>query len=51
MGREGGMGGSVVCFGQQRRGHGAGLGADRQQQVMGGKKKPMYSSTKMYFPF
>ena len=24
------------CFGQQRRGHGAGLGADRQQLVTGG---------------
>ena len=35
-GARGGVGGSVVCFGQQRRGHGAGLGADRQQQVMGG---------------
>ena len=35
-GARGGHGGSVVCFGQQRRGHGAGLGADRQQLVTGG---------------
>ena len=32
----GGLGVSGGCFGQQRRGHGAGLGADRQQLVTGG---------------
>ena len=32
----GGLRVSGGCFGQQRRGHGAGLGADRQQLVTGG---------------
>ena len=48
------MGGSGGGFGQQRRGHGAGLGADRlqqQQQVTGGnypKAKHLPAPTKMY---
>ena len=52
--RRRGMGVSGGCFGQQRRGHGAGLGADRlqQQQVTGGnypKAKHVPAPTKMYF--
>ena len=36
----GARGVSGGCFGQQRRGHGAGLGADRQQQLVTGGNYP-----------
>lgn len=48
----GGLGVSGGCFGQQRRGHGAGLGADRQQLVTGGNyPKAKHVPSHKMFPF